>query len=357
MRHYLPRVFAAAILSLFPTLLSVSPARADDAPDRAALSVEENITINAACFGARVNGDKAYNQCVRDQLTALAAHPSPDRSSLSASRNKTIERDCQYLRRAGIADYNDCLKKGVATHGTASADAPGEGLSRNFAKFIRDHAADTAEPIAATATLPKALREVLSRRPDRVSTQTLAPTDVYRKVQHSVFVVIAAPTLADAQEKNIMLGSAVAISDQLLLTNCHVVLDRPVLRIVQDEVISEVTLVAADRQSDRCILKSAAHGLQPITGVRAYTDLAVGERVFAIGTPHALERTLSEGLVSGLRKRNGVDMVQTTAPLSPGSSGGGLFDERGNLIGITTLASFYESQNLNFAIAASAYWE
>ena len=55
----------------------------------------------------------------------------------------------------------------------------------------------------------------------------------------------------------------------------------------------------------------------------------------------------------------GVRYVQTSAPISPGSSGGGLFDARGNLVGITTLVFVgkeHLNQSLNFAIAAEMYW-
>jgi tetratricopeptide (TPR) repeat protein len=68
-----------------------------------------------------------------------------------------------------------------------------------------------------------------------------------------------------------------------------------------------------------------------------------------MGAPEGLELTLSEGLISGLREFEGGLVVQTSAAISPGSSGGGLFDARGQLVGITT---FYlkEGQNLNFAL-------
>jgi S1-C subfamily serine protease len=49
-------------------------------------------------------------------------------------------------------------------------------------------------------------------------------------------------------------------------------------------------------------------------------------------------------------------MLQTTAPISPGSSGGGLFDERGNLVGITT-SSLRSAQSVNFAIPAEDFWQ
>jgi tetratricopeptide (TPR) repeat protein len=77
--------------------------------------------------------------------------------------------------------------------------------------------------------------------------------------------------------------------------------------------------------------------------------LKVGQRVYAIGAPEDLELTLSEGLISSLRPHEGSDYIQTSAAISLGSSGGGLFDDQGQLIGITT---FYhaEGQNLNFAL-------
>jgi S1-C subfamily serine protease len=75
----------------------------------------------------------------------------------------------------------------------------------------------------------------------------------------------------------------------------------------------------------------------------------VGERVYAIGAPEGLELTISEGLVSGLREYENVRVIQTSAAISHGSSGGGLFDVNGRLIGITTF-SLKEGQNLNFAL-------
>jgi len=77
----------------------------------------------------------------------------------------------------------------------------------------------------------------------------------------------------------------------------------------------------------------------------------VGERVYALGAPEGFDLTLSEGLISGLRRRGGTNVIQTTAPISHGSSGGGLFDLEGRLVGITT---YYieDGQSLNFAIAA-----
>lgn len=99
--------------------------------------------------------------------------------------------------------------------------------------------------------------------------------------------------------------------------------------------------------------------VKPIDGVRPYADLKVGERVFTLGAPAGLEHSLAEGIVSGKREAEGAAYVQTTAPISPGSSGGGLFDEMGNLVGITTFVyegREHRNQSLNFAIAGDRFW-
>lgn len=71
--------------------------------------------------------------------------------------------------------------------------------------------------------------------------------------------------------------------------------------------------------------------------------------MYAVGSPEGLELTFSEGVISALRESEGIRMIQTSAAISPGSSGGGLFDAQGNLVGVTT---FYlkEGQSLNFAL-------
>jgi S1-C subfamily serine protease len=97
-----------------------------------------------------------------------------------------------------------------------------------------------------------------------------------------------------------------------------------------------------------------------VAGVRTYDSLEVGEPVYTLGAPVGLELTLSNGIISGRREEQGRHFVQTTAPISPGSSGGGLFDARGNLVGVTTLVLVgreHLNQALNFAIAADAFWQ
>ena len=349
-----PMILSRAMAALVACLIFV-PAQAET-PDRSSLSFEDNTTINAACGAAHAKGESEFARCVTAQLAALAQHPAPDRTALGDSRSREIGRDCAYLRRVGLAEYNDCLTKQVMTPALADPREDKDQLASNagLAKALTEEPQEILPIAAATLPVPK---RVLPPRPDHVARQPLSPAALYKMVEHSVFVVGAARSVGDARARDIVQGSAIAIGPHLLLTNCHVVQNRPVIVLLQDHVIYHAKLIGADATEDGCVLESEGAALTPVAGIRPFADVAVGERVFALGAPRSLERTLTEGLVSALRPGDRRNMIQTSAPLSPGSSGGGLFDERGNLLGITTLASLAGSQNLNFAIAASDFWQ
>ena len=149
------------------------------------------------------------------------------------------------------------------------------------------------------------------------------------------------------------LGSAVAISDNELLTNCHVTGDLAEVRIARAKDEMPAKVVSRNADADRCVLRTDTKLAKWVT-VRPYDDIKVGERAITIGTPQGLELTAAEGIVSSKRVYNQTRVVQTSAPISQGSSGGGLFDARGHLLGITTFY-FRGGQNLNFAVAAEEY--
>lgn len=88
-----------------------------------------------------------------------------------------------------------------------------------------------------------------------------------------------------------------------------------------------------------------------LTAIPLHTEvpLSIGSKVFCIGNPLGLSHTLSEGIVSGYRKKDGIGMIQITAPISPGSSGGPVLTDTGRALGIVT-ASRVEGQNINFAV-------
>ena len=175
---------------------------------------------------------------------------------------------------------------------------------------------------------------------------------VHAKTAGEVYEQAARSTVVleniDAKGKAQSMGSGVVLPDGDVVTNCHVVkgFSRLKVRIADKE--HPATLRYSDWDRDVCSLSVA--GLSaPAVVIGSTKTLKVGAKVYAIGAPKGLELTLSDGIVSSLRPVDGGHYIQTTAAISPGSSGGGLFDENGALVGLTT---FYlaEGQNLNFAV-------
>ena len=170
------------------------------------------------------------------------------------------------------------------------------------------------------------------------------PEQIFAQVSPSVVVV----DIFDAKGKSIGLGSGAVIGAGQVITNCHVAQKGKSLQVRQLGKTFNATLQYADPDRDLCQLSVPALQTPPVA-LGTAKKLRVGQRVYAIGAPQGLELTLSEGLISSLRPYEGSQYIQTSAAISPGSSGGGLFDDQGQLIGITT---FYlaEGQSLNFAL-------
>jgi S1-C subfamily serine protease len=176
----------------------------------------------------------------------------------------------------------------------------------------------------------------------------LSPIALFKMLAPSIFIVHAKRSNGDEFQ-----GSAVAISAHTLLTNCHLVDGATEIGLTQKGRQVDVTLISADVEADRCVLQTSSE-ITSYVAVRPYDELEIGEKLYSIGAPLGLELTLSDGLLSAKRALSGSRLIQTTAPISPGSSGGGLFDAYGNLVGITTFL-LKNSENLNFAIAAQDY--
>jgi S1-C subfamily serine protease len=181
--------------------------------------------------------------------------------------------------------------------------------------------------------------------------------EIFKVASQSVYWILRR-TPSSSGSQSVVYGSAVAISEDLALTNCHVIGgpgDDAILGSGNSADQSAVELVAANVEADRCVVRTRDLRLRPVPGIRPFDSLEIGETVYAIGNPQRLELTMSDGLLSGKRVAADRRLVQTTAPISPGSSGGGLFDTRGNLVGIT-VSSRRDAQNINFAIPAEDFW-
>jgi len=183
--------------------------------------------------------------------------------------------------------------------------------------------------------------------------------DLFKKASQAIYLVLGRATGGVRDEEPVVVGSAVAISESLLLTNCHVTAaagrDLYIGLGTTDKLV-RAEIVAQNQMADRCVVGVSEVHLHPVAGVRRYDTLEIGETVYAIGSPARLERTLSDGLLSGKRVIEDLRYLQITAAISRGSSGGGLFDARGNLVGITTM-TLRGTQNINFAIPAEDFWK
>jgi S1-C subfamily serine protease len=216
-------------------------------------------------------------------------------------------------------------------------------------------ARSTAKVENPTATVPApALNKLPLSAVMKLSRET-SREDLYDRLNRSVYVVYTAPSKrALRMRENVAQGSAVAVARDTVLTNCHVVRNRPEVFLVVGGQQKKARVTGARVDADACVLRIEESILAPVAGVKSASEVRVGEEVLAIGSPSGFTNTLSVGIVSQHRQHGGTSYIQTTAQISPGSSGGGLFDKFGNLIGITTF-KVSDAEGLNFAVAVDEF--
>lgn len=169
---------------------------------------------------------------------------------------------------------------------------------------------------------------------------------VLAKVQTSVVTVHSLDERGDPGGQ----GSGVVIGAGLVATNCHVVRGAASLRVTGTSGEFGAQWIRQDPHRDLCIL--SAEGLAvPAVKLRRSASLSIGEPVYAVGNPLGFGMAVSAGLISVVDTKNTPPVVITSAPLSPGSSGGGLFDRDGQLIGVTT-AVLGTGQNINLVLSS-----
>ncbi|MHB1145549.1 MAG: tetratricopeptide repeat protein [Thiobacillus sp.] len=171
----------------------------------------------------------------------------------------------------------------------------------------------------------------------------LTPSQIFDAVKNSVVIIKS----LDAKGEETAMGSGVLLPSGKIATNCHVIKDGTRFQIGRGERFVAATVYAGDSNKDICLLDAKDIGGKPATLGKA-SSLKIGEAVYAVGAPQGLELSLSDGIVSQLRGGT-PPLIQTTAAISPGSSGGGLFDSEARLVGFTTLY-IDGGQSLNFAM-------
>ena len=199
-----------------------------------------------------------------------------------------------------------------------------------------------AASLALATLLPVAL-------PVAAQEQEPLAARIARENLPSVVTLIA----LDERDQPLALGSGFFITrDGVLVTNAHVV-GGAVKVLVRWRGQSGVALKILNfaRKYDLVTIQTSFTGTPAVLLADSDTA-AVGQDVVVLGSPQGLEGTVSTGIIGGLRILSGVKFLQITAPISPGSSGGPVFNSQGRVIGISTATSA-KGQNLNFALPAN----
>src|SRR3972149_3896834 len=160
--------------------------------------------------------------------------------------------------------------------------------------------------------------------------------------------------MEDANGQPLSLGSGFFLRDGEIASNLHVVegATRGYAKLVGQKTKYDIEgITAVDPERDLVVLKISRARTQTLSLANS-DNVQVGESVYAVGNPQGLEGTFSQGIVSSIREVGSDKLLQITAPISPGSSGGPVLNGKGEGIGVS-VATFRGGQNLNFAIPSN----
>jgi S1-C subfamily serine protease len=157
----------------------------------------------------------------------------------------------------------------------------------------------------------------------------------------------------DSAGQQLGLGSGFAVADGRVVTNAHVLEGAAYVEVYdyQDRLLGTTDHAhSLSTRVDLALLPAigAIAGVLPLES----REPPVGESIVVFGAPQGLTNTVSNGIVSGYREWEGIRWMQITAPISPGSSGGPVLNERGQVVGVS-VALLGDGQNLNFAVPVS----
>lgn len=156
--------------------------------------------------------------------------------------------------------------------------------------------------------------------------------------------------MEDDFKQPLALGSGFIVENGKVITNLHVIEDAKYGYVTVSGLSTKHKIegyLAVDKANDLVLLSVP-------TLVGASIEIngnspEIGEKIYVIGNPKGLAGTISEGIISGIRTYDNEELIQITAPISPGSSGGPVIDNNGQLIGVS-VGTLDAGQNLNFAI-------
>jgi tetratricopeptide (TPR) repeat protein len=159
------------------------------------------------------------------------------------------------------------------------------------------------------------------------------PSRIFRNARPSIVLIIG----GDKSGNPTVQGSGFIIGRNQIVTNHHVVAGTfTVMAVFSDGASSPITSVISDSASKDLIILGASTSQRPALPLGDELSLEQGEAVYAIGAPRGLELTLTDGIVSAFRNMDEQFLIQSTAAIGHGSSGGPLFNREGKVVGITS---------------------
>jgi S1-C subfamily serine protease len=157
----------------------------------------------------------------------------------------------------------------------------------------------------------------------------------------------------DTNGQPLCIGSGFFIAEGVIATNAHVIEGAgsgSAKLVGATQTFPILGILAIDHHADLALIEVSA--VAPALHLSDAQMPVVGDSVYVIGNPLGLEGTFSQGIVSGIRTTGTDSLIQMTAPISPGSSGGPVLDGAGDVVGVS-VATFKEGQNLNLAVPVS----
>lgn len=180
---------------------------------------------------------------------------------------------------------------------------------------------------------------------DAISQDEAQAAKIYKSCSGSVLF------LTVKSETGEILGQAsgFVIQGGLIVTNEHVARKGNVY-IETGVAVIPTSQTQVDAFNDLALLRPGVE--LAVTPLAVINDVpSPGDSVFTIGNPAGLEKSISTGVVSNVREIEGRELIQITSPISPGSSGGPVLNERGEVVGVA-VGVLRTGQNLNFAVPA-----
>ena len=286
----------------------------------------------------------------KDKTSPVAKVLSPYNNEMKVPVNKTIS-----------INFSENILKGKAFSKITLVDADGYKVSYKVKiskkqlsiKAIANFENDTKYKL----TLPKGTVKDKSGNSTKKATvlnfktttsaiskgTKLSIKDIAKKAESVVYIEVQ-----DSSHEVFASGSGFVV-DGKIVTNYHVI-DGASYAIVTANDGEEYNVVGVydyDKTNDIAVLKIDNNNI-PTVVLGDSNKVEVGETIVAIGSPIGLQNTVSVGIISGLRSGDS-SSIQISAPINHGSSGGALFDEYGNVVGITS-AIYETTGDLNFAI-------